>query len=594
MITAVFFGVVAATIALTMNIGETSNVQYAFWFAAIASIITGIVNIRQTITVASIEAQDDHHLLMLMGLHPGSLRWIIRCQALVSGCIGSTLGVTIGLALTYSLTPKLASMGIDEVANATVDASGWRIGLAVLGGLVSTLIAAWGPSRRATVSTITRHRRFSPVIMTSIGIIMMSIGVIISIYTTEYQWMFTSVVMVILGAYVSFPSIFTGCLLGLRAITASWHMPSLKLAVRSLAARKSSAVSVALAFTVGVMFLGAITVIGSWSSEADSESAALEYHGTLKINNLLTGSTPQAFRDSDVQDWAEMSDVQSVYTLQGESLDVASSSSSSSVFLYRIHPYHKTSNPFQDLFIGHPEAAKAFSNGEIIIGSKDAKRYGFHVGDQLTIKNTTTNASQQLRIGYVIDGYITTGLYINDAKYPIDHATSAYIVAKPDVNTHDFITRWVNTYGDDYLGQNQLDRVRQWGTSALKTMLVEYAAASLVITVSVLGLMTMMALTIMQRKRELGLLSAYGYADSMLKRSLWIEGMLITGVSGLYATIIGSVIGVIIGQSMMAAGSIPIMLLSWLVIASIIMGLMSSIIPGAVAVRHGATELRDE
>jgi ABC-type antimicrobial peptide transport system permease subunit len=104
----------------------------------------------------------------------------------------------------------------------------------------------------------------------------------------------------------------------------------------------------------------------------------------------------------------------------------------------------------------------------------------------------------------------------------------------------------------------------------------------------------MMTLSIMQRKRELGLLSAYGMSGMQLKRSLWMEAVMITGFAGLSSTIAGSVVGVIVGMSTIGGGGFPLLLISWLVVASIVIGWVSAFIPGIIVLRDGAHGIRDE
>ena len=652
--TAVFFGVSASTIAIVLRVGD-GETQVVFWVSAIACLVTSIVNIRQTVIVAGMESHHDYELLLYSGGDSTSLKWLIRLQTLVAALVGSVLGFIVGASIVTASLPWLRTLDGGGLDHASLNWSWWSAPVVIIGGLAAGMAAAWGPSRTAgrdadsDASTVgnagsalnpradrrAAHRtrvRDSIRLLAGTGILTIGAGLAV-LDDGDMMTALGASALIVIGFFIAFPVAFTGLF---RALDdASHHWPHdrllvLKYAVRSIAVRDRTAAAVATAFTVGVMFLGGVTVTGSWNSDADSMAAAAGYAGTLKINNKKSGSTPDEFRDSDVAAWASMDGVTGVYEFQGEVLIVNSNSDDSDdsdgdgdngldseslgksgagggvndigddnqLFLYRVRTV-EGDNPFRSLMVGDEDAAVAFENGDAVIGDKDASKYKLGIGDEVTISNRFMNGVMvRVRIGAVTTtGYTKNGIFINDTDaYPLDHATSVYIVTSnpDDPNDTAFVRRWTALYGDDYVGQDRESRIKQFGAPALQTLLVDYAAACLVITVSVLGLLTMMSLSIMQRKRELGLLSAYGMSARSIRRTLLVEAAMITGVAGLAAAVVGSVIGVIIGGAMIGGGAFPWLLVSWLVVASIIVGILAAMVPGMVAVRSSASELRDE
>ena len=666
--TAVFFGVSASTIAIVLRVGD-GETQVVFWVSAIACLVTSVVNIRQTVIVAGMESHHDYELLLYSGGDSTSLKWMIRLQTLVAALAGSVLGFLVGAGIVTASLPWLRTLDGGGLDHASLNWSWWSAPVVIIGGLAAGMAAAWGPSRTAgcdadaednvhildstetsvgddasIVPSTTRsiktdkraaHRtrvRDSIRLLVGTGVITIGAGLAV-LDNGDMMTALGASALIVMGFFIAFPVAFTGLFRALDMASHQWphdRLLVLKYAVRSIAVRDRTAAAVATAFTVGVMFLGGVTVTGSWNSDVDSMAAAAGYAGTLKINNKKSGSTPDEFRDSDVAAWASMDGVTGVYEFQGEVLIVNSNSDDSDdndsggdngldseslgksgagggvndigddnqLFLYRVRTV-KGDNPFRSLMVGDEDAAVAFENGDAVIGDKDASKYGLGVGDEVTVSNRFMNGVMvRVRIGAVATtGYARNGIFINDTDaYPLDHATSVYIVTSnpDDPNDTAFVRRWTALYGDDYVGQDRESRIKQFGAPALQTLLVDYAAACLVITVSVLGLLTMMSLSIMQRKRELGLLSAYGMSARSIRRTLLVEAAMITGVAGLAAAVVGSVIGVIIGGAMIGGGAFPWLLVSWLVVASIIVGILAAMVPGMVAVRSSASELRDE
>ena len=178
--------------------------------------------------------------------------------------------------------------------------------------------------------------------------------------------------------------------------------------------------------------------------------------------------------------------------------------------------------------------------------------------------------------------------------------TSAYLVrsdsAREEESNEDFNKRM----GDKYHGYSFLDRKDVMGKGALSAMyslLVYYGAGSLVITVSLFGLLTMMTLAVMQRKREIGLLAAAGMTGTQLKGSLWAEAFVLSLMSGVYGVVVGCVMGVLVGSKLgmvMSVSPSIVFLEFWLVVATIVVGVVSAMPGGIVAVRGGAKMIRDE
>ena len=107
---------------------------------------------------------------------------------------------------------------------------------------------------------------------------------------------------------------------------------------------------------------------------------------------------------------------------------------------------------------------------------------------------------------------------------------------------------------------------------------------------------SMMALAVMQRKREFGLLSAYGMDPGGVRVSIWFEAGVIGLIAGVLGAGIGSVLGLVIGSKMGMLGidSSVWLLEGWLVVATVIVSVFAAFIPSFVAVRAGASTIRHE
>lgn len=585
-----FFGVSMATIALAIQ-ATAGDFRPIFIFAAIACLVTGIVNIRQSVRTAAVEAREDYGLMLDLGTSPRTIILMVIGQSVISALAGTLLGLVVGVLVAVPVASALASYGVEDLNHVTVTTTPGMTAIIMVCGVLSAVIAAIRPAVEAINGydggTDDGKTPLSVKLTAIIGLGSIILGCIIigTGRTVGLRNSLFASVFIVIGYYLMFPTVFKFMVFILRHVVDWFGGLPLKIAVRSLTYRKTSTIAVASAFTVGVMFLAVVTVIGSWDSEAASGQAASQYSATLKVNNLSSGSTPTGFRAADIDRWRSTPGVKQVLEVQAKQVRLGSTDDATAVYSVR------GGDPFDLMVKGHDKAKSAWNHGQAVVGSNDARKLGLEKGKHLKIR--FHNKTYDLVVGEIVDGYVSDGIWITDLVIPVEHVTSVYIMTdNPD--DAGFVQRWRDEYGSDYYGQDRRSRAQSWGVDSLRSLLVEYAAGSLVITTSILGLMTMMGLAVMQRQRELALLSAYGMDEHQEKHMLWIEAMLITGLSSFTAVIVGGLVGAVVGANMVTPGSVPWLLLVWLIVASVIVGLISAITPAIVAVRNGTRLLKGE
>lgn len=585
-----FFGVTLATIALAIQ-GTASDFRSVFLFAAVACLITGIVNIRQSVRTAAAESRDDYALMLSLGTAPRTIIIMVVVQASLSALAGTVLGLVVGAFSAIPIASALASYGVEDLKHVTMTVTPLMVVVIVLAGVLSAVMAAVRPAFEAIDygNHVDDGGRFSTAtavtFIIGMGSLILGCCIVMTGRAVGLERSLFASVFILIGYYLMFPTVFKGMVAVLRRLVDWFGGIPMRMAVRSLSYRKTSAVSVASAFTVGIVFLAMVTVIGSWNSEAASGQAAAQYVATLKVNSLATGSSPDRIRDEDIAEWRHEPGVKHVLEVQARQVRLGSTDDATAVYVV------KGGDPFTTMVKGHERVHKAWDKNEAIVGSNDARKLGLEKGESL--KLGFGGRVYKVKVGAVVDGYVSDGIWVSERVMPVEHVTSAYIITdNPDDMA--FVASWRSRYGQDYYGQDRQSRVKSWGVDSLKSLLVEYAAGSLVITTSILGLMTMMSLAVMQRQRELGLLAAYGMSERQEKHMLWTEAMLITGLSSFTSVVVGGLVGAVVGANMVTPGSVPLVLLVWLVVASVIVGLISAITPAIVAVRNGARMLHSE
>lgn len=608
------FSTACAMFSLSLT-GASSRFEGALIIAAVSCLIVGVVAISQSLKVAATESRMDDQMLLAAGFPESRVRWLTSIEAMLASLPGAVMGVVGGWLLTLVMVPFIISQNIKGFVTLEATFRPWAVVLVLFGGVVTALIASLGPSREAmktdwsnvdSLRLDTKEAKRSAKAAWALGVVSFMAGVVLMIWSSmdDVQPSWTVVIieclLFVIGLYVSYPLLFGFATKGIRWIVERvlrCRKTSVLVALRSLDLRRSSASAVSASVTVGLIFLAVVTMIGSWESTQDQIEMANDYHGTSQVR-LRKSTGLKKFQQTDLEAWSKLDGVVDVLTFSAHQAKVPNRNGSPITITY----YSVDGNPFEHLVSGEgtEEAKEAWTadGGGAVVGCTLAETMDIKVGNTYNIG--PPGKTRQVRIAAeTCDGWLDTGLLVSsDLLDPSVHdITSAYIVHDPDSGVSS--TKFNRKMAEDYPRYVFIDRgqlIKSSGASALWELLVYYGAGALVITVAVAGLFTMMALAVMQRKREFGLLSAYGMDPASIRASIWIEAGVIGLIAGVLGAGIGSVLGLVVGSrmGMMEIDSSVWLLEGWLVIATVIVSVFAAFIPSFVAVRAGASTIRDE
>lgn len=604
-----FFGVAAASAALSVT-GASKQFEYSLQFAAVACLVVGMVTIQQAVHVAAVEAKQDYRLLLASGFDPGTITGIVVGQSALASFFGVIGGAVVGWLVAFTLAPLLAAKNIEGFDMIHAEADLMTLAMVVLGGMATAVLAslkpAWDAAReqsKSNAAAIKRRRLFLGVV----GLAALLAGVVMTSLTwaTRGSLPWSTVVaeclLLVGGLYVAWPLLFrlTVGFIGflLRLSPGIKRSPTWTIAFRSLARRPTAAVSVSAAFMVGLLFLSSVTMIGGLQSTGDQLARGESYLADSQIR--VKDSYGNVFKEEDLKAWAEEPDVEDVVVLAAREAHGLTPTYGKP---YSVLAYTIKGNPFSGTIVDDPEASAAWAKGLIVVGSEDADKYGLTIGSTLTFPSVKDPGKTfYYEIGAITsEKFFDTGIMIPWDESDFHDMTSAYLVRSDSAREKESNEDFNKRIGDKYHGYSFLDRKDVMGKGALSAMyslLVYYGAGSLVITVSLFGLLTMMTLAVMQRKREIGLLAAAGMTGTQLKGSLWAEAFVLSFMSGVYGVVVGCVMGVLVGSKLgmvMSVSPSIVFLEFWLVVATIVVGVVSAMPGGIVAVRGGAKMIRDE
>jgi putative ABC transport system permease protein len=116
-----------------------------------------------------------------------------------------------------------------------------------------------------------------------------------------------------------------------------------------------------------------------------------------------------------------------------------------------------------------------------------------------------------------------------------------------------------------------------------------YALLGLAIIIAVLGIVNTLALSVIERTREVGLLRAVGLSRRQLRRMVRLESVAIAVLGAVLGVIMGVAFGIVLQRAIADQGidvlSIPALQLALFVLVAAVVGVLAAVLPARRAAR---------
>ncbi|NHC15858.1 ABC transporter permease, partial [Motilibacter deserti] len=562
-------------------------------FAGVALFVGSFIIVN---TFSMIVAQRTRELALLRAIG-ASRRQVTRSvllEAAVVGFVGSLLGLAVGTAIAYGLKALFESIGLDLGAAGLVFAPRTVVVCFVVGMLV-TLAASYGPARRASkvppvaalrddVALGTGALRVRAVVggvLTALGVAAM-VGAVTTSGGASGLLLGLGVLLTLVGVIALAPVI------GIPVV-AVLGRPFRRSNVGRLSSENARRNPRRTAATASALMIGLALVTG-FGVFAASANASVD-----KLVDDALGA------DFIVQDPAGTAFSGDLATQLGQAPGVAQ--------VVRERFGNARVDGATERVAGVDAAgldralklrlvsgdSAALARDEVMVTDREADAQGLTVGQPLRVE-FPTGRSEELRVGAVVEenpglGPYNVSLAVWDrlgggnrdqflsvnlrdgadpaaAKAGLESAIAAY----PNLRLQD----------QEEFKQSNKDQVNQ-------LLYMIYGLLALAIIIAVLGIVNTLALSVIERTREIGLLRAIGMSRRQLRRMVVYESVVIAFFGALLGLALGLVFGILLQQVLASDGiselSIPYAnLLVFFVLAGIV-GVLAAIWPARRAAR---------
>ena len=566
---------------------------------AVVALLVGSFMIFNTFSITVAQRTREHALLRAIGATRRQVLGSVLVEALLVGILASLIGLAVGLGVAVGLKALLAGFGIDIPAGGVVFRPRTVV-VSLIVGIGVTLLAALAPARKAgRIPPVAAMREvatgssgYGSKLRILIGVGVLALGVA-SLMAGLFGGGGSALPMVGLGVLLVFFGVSVlGRTIALplsRAIGAP--LPRLRGITGALARQNAMrnpkrTAATASALMIGVGLVGFITILAASTRASINGTIDKAFTGDLAIDSGtfdVGGLDPalarriNALPEVDVATGLRLGTAEvngEVTTLQG--VDPATAFE-----IVNVEPLR-----------GDPVALGA---DDIAVFEDVAESEDLEVGDTVPVVFKDTGR-EELTVAMIYGenqpiGDYLLGLDAYEANFA-DQFDSLIFIDTADGVSMPTALAAVERVTDEFPGAEVQDRTeyKEEQTAFVNQLLgLVYALLTLAIVIALLGIGNTLALSILERTRELGLLRAVGMTRSQLRSTVRWESVIIA----LLGTLLGLVVGVFFGWALVQALSdegidrlrIPFGTLAFVVVLAGLAGVVAAILPARRAAR---------
>ncbi|UUU35451.1 ABC transporter permease [Streptomyces sp. CA-210063] len=576
-------------------------------FAGIATLV-GVFLIVNTFSMLIAQRTRELGLLRALGADRRQVRRSVLTEAALLGLVGSTLGLALGIGLAFGLIELMGLLGMNLKATEMVIGVGTPIAAYVV-GLGVTFVAAYLPARRAAtvspmaalsdaeIAGVGRPLRVRAVVGGIIGAAgaaalvgcamssdtgsaasLLGLGVVLTLVATVVAGplLVRPVIRVLGGA---FPALF-----------GSVGRMSQRNALRN--PRRTGATAAAL--MVGIALVAGMSVASASMTKSFDDEIDKTLGADFVIQNQNFMPFPQEITDKvEATDGAGLVVRQrftpvAVQLPDGKRVETTAAA------------YDSRLDEVANVTYARGDSAAALADGGIGMDVDFARDHDVTIGSTIPVRfpagkdaelKVTALTDQDTADGFGMQGGLYFGMDTIERYVPEGQDSALYVNAGSGVGADELranLERTLDAYPQvqvrDQADYKELVR----GQIAVLLYLV-YALLGLAIVIAVLGVVNTLALSVVERTREIGLLRAIGLARRQLRRMIRLESVVIAVFGAVLGLVLGLIWGVCV-QQVLALQGMKALAIPWgtvvaVVIGSAVVGVVAALLPALRASR---------
>ena len=569
---------------------------FLFIFAGIA-LVVGSFLIVNTFSILVAQRSRELALLRALGASRRQVTRSVLFEALVLGTVGATVGLGLGVLLAIAIRALFATFGLDLSGQPLVFRP-LTVVVSYAVGIGVTTLAAYLPARRASrIAPVTAlrddvampesalHRRLVVgVCMIVGGAALMLTGLFVDVPRPGY-WVGGGILVALLGAAVASPVIGRPFLATMSVVYSRAFGTVGRLAGENALRNPRRTAATASALMIGLALVTTMAIVGSSSKASIDKTIADNFQGDLVVSNVVGERFSPSLGDQieRTPGVATVTRVRfAIPKIDGRDQAVTA-----------VDPDALERSVRVTMVEG---AARDLRDGTVLVGEKRAGQDHLALGD--TVRMQMPEGARTYRVaGIVADNNpvlaypftLTPGALEDGGYQPADNLL--FVDKKPGTDTSDLQRSVEEATGNlpTVTVKDQAGFAAEQRAQFNQLLVLVYAMLALALLIAVLGIVNTLALSVIERTREVGLLRAIGLSRTQLRRMVRLEAIVIAVFGALLGVAMGLVFGVALMASLRDEGlevtSVPWVQLLVVVVGSGLCGVLAAAVPARRAAR---------
>ncbi|AJE41070.1 ABC transporter permease [Streptomyces nodosus] len=585
------------------EVADLLNVmKYVMLGFALIAFMVGIFLIINTFSMLVAQRTREIGLMRAIGSSRRQVNQSVLAEALLLGAFGSVLGVGAGIGIAVGLMKVMGSVGMKlSTDDLTVTWTTPVVGLAL--GVVVTVLAAYLPARRAgKISPMAALRDAGAPADARAGRIRLLVGLVLtvagagSLYLAAQAdkanagslWLGLGVVLSLLGFVIIGPLLAGGVIRVLGAILLRAFGPVGRMAERNALRNPRRTGATGAALMIGLSLVACLSVVGS----SMVASATDQLDKTVGTDFIVQSDSGQLFTKQAVKAVKSTPELARVteYRLLDAALTTPDGRTSKKEMLNAADPTYaqdlRTKTVAGDLADAYKPDSMSVPEGfakkhGITLGSKVQVDFKDGTAGRLTVRAITSD-DVVIDKGAMYTSIATAARYVPADSMPLDLLLFATAKDGQQEAAYKALKSALHDY-PQYTVRDQTDYKQELKDQIGQLLNMIYGLLALAIVVAVLGVVNTLALSVVERTREIGLMRAIGLSRRQLRRMIRLESVVIA----LFGALLGLGLGMSWGataQKLLALEGLNVLEIPWptiiaVFIGSAFVGLFAALVP---------------